>query len=93
MFHSMFTTSHAGAGTEPYNRQATADPHPSGWCATTGTKCTLRLWRRRANVLGMARRVSCHDRVFAHDGFGRLTAATSQSQAPTTGLHLHLGVQ
>ena len=67
MFHTVFTTSLAGAGTEPYNRHATADQHPGGWCATTGAKCTLHLWQRCANVLGMARRVACPDRVFAHE--------------------------
>ena len=38
IFRTLLTTSHAGAGTEPYNRQATAGPHRSGWCVTTGGK-------------------------------------------------------
>lgn len=94
IFRTLLTTSHAGAGTEPYNRQATAGPHRKGWCVTTGGKVYSALVAETCQCsLGMARRVSCPDRVFAHDGLVRLAASTNESQAPATGLHLHLGVQ
>ena len=98
MFHTLFAIPHAGAGTDfwlrltgpynPSNRQATAGPHQDGWCTTTGAKCTLHLWRRRANALGMARRVSCPDRVFAHDCFVGSQPQPAKSQALATGLHI-----
>jgi hypothetical protein len=79
--------------TAPCNRHATADPHPSGWCATTGAKCTLHLWRRRANVLGMARRVSCPIVCLLTSVCSAHSLIQRKPSSNNRVLHLDLGVQ
>jgi len=90
MFHTMFTTSLAGAGTDltTVTQRLTRIQ-----VAGARQRCTLHLWQRGANVLGMARRVSCPIVCLLTSVCSAHSLIQQQPSSSNRVLHLHLGVQ